>query len=214
MQHIRSTLVNIYPRAVQYTYTILPNHGRRLNHRLYRWSELPPLGPCCVTAWRSGWQTIFHYVNGGRLKAASLVLAFRTLLPVSHFYTAQRYTSLSLPHLHYRQSHNNTSLRTTQYVQITVHLKIRIKSKAFIREPPKTLSAIGIALSASAGFVDTAVTGSSCLCTGYWLVKIRILILHLRNRVVGIKWGFSAICKHVAHPLHAQILAQKKNAEI
>lgn len=107
MQHIRSTLVNIYPRAVQYTYTILPNHGRRLNHRLYRWSELPPLGPCCVTAWRSGWQTIFHYVNGGRLKAASLVLAFRTLLPVSHFYTAQRYTSLSLPHLHYRQSHNN-----------------------------------------------------------------------------------------------------------
>lgn len=79
------------------------------------------------------------------------------------------------------------SLRTTQYVQITVHLKIRIKSKAFIREPPKTLSAIGIALSASAGFVDTAVTGSSCLCTGYWLVKIRILILHLRNRVVGIK---------------------------
>ena len=82
------------------------------------------------------------------------------------------------------------ALRTTQYVQITVHLKIRIKSKAFIREPPKTLSAIGIALSASAGFVDTALTGSSCLCTGYWLVKIRILILHLR--VVGIKWGFSS----------------------
>ena len=27
-----------------------PNHGRRLNHQLCWWSELPPPGACCVSA--------------------------------------------------------------------------------------------------------------------------------------------------------------------
>jgi len=49
-----------------------------------------------------------HYITGGRLKAASLVLVFTTLFLNGRSHTAHRYTFLSLPHLHYRWSRNNT----------------------------------------------------------------------------------------------------------
>ena len=51
-----------------------------------------------------------HYVTGSRLKAASIIFVFRSLLPVGHSNTNQQYTSLSLLHSHYPQFRSNSLL--------------------------------------------------------------------------------------------------------
>ena len=72
-----------------------------LNRPLQGHIAIPPIG---------GLTNHVHYVAGGRLKAASLVLVFKTLLPVGLSRTDQQYTSLSLLHSHYRQFRNNSLL--------------------------------------------------------------------------------------------------------